>query len=140
MTDGYTVGRWGPEQPPAPPALAAILKDVCDRLGDSPPLLAGITTTPSGPLKLPSVDDVRRIAEQARALRPEGDRFVMSTPMCEVVKGFSQPAPHQYGGPLTGMSFGIPIVLDEDLPPNVIEFRDGDRVVKRIEYAPDVTP
>jgi hypothetical protein len=139
MTDDYTVGRWGPEQPPVPPQLAAVWKDVCDRLADSPTLLAGITTTPAGPLKPPDLAEFGRIAEQARVLRPEGDRFVMSTPMYEIVKGFSRPAPHQYGGPLAGMSFGIPIVLDEDLPPNVIEFRDGDRVVKRIEYVPDVT-
>lgn len=140
MTDDYTVTRWGPEPPLVPPWLAEMWRDVCDRLADSATFLDQIATVPAGPLKLPDMDEILRIAEQARALRPEGDRFVMASPMYEVVKGFAQPAPHQYGGPLGGMSYGIPIVLDEGMPVNVIEFRDGDRVVKRIEYTPDVTP
>lgn len=136
MTDDYTVTRWGPEPPPLPPWLAETWKEVCGKIADSDRMLAGIKTAPVGPLKAPDMDEIRRIAEQARALRPEGDRFVMSSPMLDVVNGFSQPAPHQYGGPLGGMSFGIPIVLDEGMPDNVIEFRDGGRVVKRIEYGP----
>lgn len=134
MNDDVTVSRWGPEPPPVPPQIAELWKDVCGRLANSDRLLAGITTVPSGPLRLPDVAEIYRLAEQARALRPPGDRLVMASPMYEVVKGFSQPAPQQYGGPLTGLSYGIPIVLDEDMPPDVIELRDGDRVVKRIEY------
>lgn len=97
-------------------------------------MLAGIKAVPPAPLGPPDVAEILRLADQARALRPAGDRLVMATPMYEIVKGFSRPAPHQYGGPLGGMSFGIPIVLDEEMPDNVIEFRDGDQLVKRIEY------
>lgn len=97
-------------------------------------LLADIKTIPPVPLKLPDMAQLILLADRARALRPEGDRLVMASPMYEIVKGFSRPAPQQYGGLLSGMSYGIPIVLDEDMPDNVIELRDGDRVVKRIEY------
>ncbi len=136
MTDDYTVTRWGPEPPPLPQWLADLWKTTCDKIAASDVILAGVKTAPAGPLRMPDLDEIHRIAEQARALRPEGDRFVMASPMLDVVKRISSPAPHQYGGPLHGMSFGIPIVLDERMPDNVIEFRDGDRVIKRIQYGP----
>lgn len=135
MTDDYTVTRWGPEPPPLPPWLAEMWTDVCDRIADSTTFLDGITTAPVGPLKPPDMDEILRIAEQAHALRPEGDRFVMPRPMFDVVKGLSEPPAQTFAMP--GLNpFAIPIVIDDSLPANIIEFRDGDRVIKRIEYSP----
>lgn len=138
MTNHYTVSRWGPEPPPVDPAIADLWKRATDAIASSHTLLAGITTTPPGPLRMPSLDEMRRIAEEAKALRPEGDRFVMRQSMADVIARVAAPAPPRYAWDPGGLPFGIPIYIDETMPAGVIEFRDGDRVVNRIEYAPEM--
>lgn len=138
MTDGHTVSRWGPEPPPVEPLIAVMWERLADALAKAPTCIESVTTAPAGPLKAPDLTEIRRIAEQARALRPEGDRLVMAPGMVDVVRRISTPAP-TYAGTFGGLPFGIPIHVDPGMPDGVIEFRDGDRVLKAIQYTPKTT-
>lgn len=116
--------------------MADAWQRLTDAFADSITRIAVDTSIPEGPLRPPDIDEMRRIVDQARALRPEGDRFVMGARMFEVVKRISKPGmpPHS-----AGLPFGIPVIVDAEMPDGVIEFRDGDRVVQRIEYKPAST-
>lgn len=92
-----------------------------------------VTALPS-PTKTPDLDEIRRMVAQASAVRPEGDRFAMSQAMHDTVRLIGRPTTQL--GAFGPQPFGIRVFIDDSLPPNVIEFRDGDRVLKRIEHDP----
>lgn len=85
---------------------------------------------PQPPPKPFDLADLKRLAAEVDAMRPEWDRMVCAPDVVDRLRLGSAPGP-RFAGPSD--LWATPVVVDEAMPPGSWELRCGDRVVRGSE-------
>lgn len=91
------------------------------------------TMPPPDPPKPFDLEDLKRLAADVERLRPKQDRMVVAP---DIRDWLLAQCAHDREVPGPDRLWGLPVRVDETMPPGSWELRDGDEVVHRERAAP----